>query len=701
MSARGSLKRQSRFLAAGAAAPAVLLLGHLLPAEGPGLALRLAGAAACVLLLPGAFLLRAVSWPSSIAVAVAASLALSLGVVTLALALVFAVGASIILAVVVIVAVTLCAAVAATLRGQSTPLSRRECRALAGVLGAAIPFAGIVWWSAGLTGDAFFHLARARKLAEFDSLDALTTVSEFKDGGLHPGYAFPLWQGIDALVARLAGADVIDVFLYLPAVLVPLAFVLAFGAGSVVFDSRIGGLVLVGTQVAYFGFLWSDGDRAGTGIYEITSQPHPASHLLLATAALALVFAFRAEGGWTLLISASLAGLSLTLVHPTYTPFLALVLAGFVVARAVLVRGWERGLTRTVLALGVILVPIALFTVVVLPVLRQTDAWIPSSADRARSIAEYGNAFTTVGDWLIMAPDAIARGGAVVVAGLLAVPLAGFAARRPWSAFVLGGSLAVLLVLLIPPVFTAFSDAVSIMQARRLVQFLPIAYAVAGACIVLSRLRALGVGLAGGVGVALVLFYPGEFTKVVVKGGPGWAVAVAVAGGITALGAGALLRPRGSTPSRWTAAIAAAFVLPVAVAGLAGLMAGSPPRRLTPGVVDAVRSQTAPGDVVFSEGLTAYVLAGFAPVYINASPPGHGGLAPENRANARSSAARRFFGSHRLTDAQRSAILERYSADWLLVDKRGPYPQAFLRHLRPVYEDALFALYPIDRELGD
>ena len=55
-------------------------------------------------------------------------------------------------------------------------------------------------------GDGLFHLARIRKLMAFDSLH-LRTVDEFRDGGLHPGYAFPLWHGFLAGVARIAGVD--------------------------------------------------------------------------------------------------------------------------------------------------------------------------------------------------------------------------------------------------------------------------------------------------------------------------------------------------------------------------------------------------------------------------------------------------------------------------------------------------------------
>ena len=46
--------------------------------------------------------------------------------------------------------------------------------------------------------------AEARRLRRRCSLRA---VDEFRDGGLHPGYAFPLWHAFLALVARLAGVD--------------------------------------------------------------------------------------------------------------------------------------------------------------------------------------------------------------------------------------------------------------------------------------------------------------------------------------------------------------------------------------------------------------------------------------------------------------------------------------------------------------
>ena len=80
------------------------------------------------------------------------------------------------------------------------------------------------------------------------------------------------------------------------------------------------------------------------------------------------------------------------------------------------------------------------------------------------------------------------RAGAVAVAALLFVPLAGLAMRRRWAAYVLGGFLAVAAVMLVPPLFVLFSDLVSISQSRRAAGFWPLAFAFAGGFAVLGAL---------------------------------------------------------------------------------------------------------------------------------------------------------------------------------------------------------------------
>src|SRR5207245_6793989 len=101
------------------------------------------------------------------------------------------------------------------------------------------------------------------------------------------------------------------------------------------------------------------------------------------------------------------------------------------------------------------------------------------------------------------------RTGAIAVAALACIPLALLAARRRWAAWVLGGSLAVFALTLVPFVFPHFADAVSISQARRLVGFIPYPYAVAGGASVLAGLLGVvAIPLALPAGIVLELATP-------------------------------------------------------------------------------------------------------------------------------------------------------------------------------------------------
>ena len=83
----GRIGSSALFLALVLAAPALLGLGRLLPDEGLGLALRLAAASACVLLLPGGIFVRAMGRPHTFGVTIAASFAWSLAALAGAFAL--------------------------------------------------------------------------------------------------------------------------------------------------------------------------------------------------------------------------------------------------------------------------------------------------------------------------------------------------------------------------------------------------------------------------------------------------------------------------------------------------------------------------------------------------------------------------------------------------------------------------------------
>jgi hypothetical protein len=549
-----------------------------------------------------------------------------------------------------------------------------------GVALAGVVF-GIALWgiAGGLEGDALFHLARVRKLDAFDNL-SLNTVNEFADGGLHPGYAFPLWHVFLALVARLAGVDPGSALLHEPSVLAPVALLVAYEAGVAVFRTAWAGVAALLAQVALTGLAPGDG-----GAYTLLSLPATASRHLLVPAVVATFFLYVAKPGWAAGVTAAAASLGLALVHPTYVIFVAIPLAGYVLARIALART-EVG--RGVAGLAFVTLPAIAVAAWLAPIVRDTASHSPSAAERARGIAHYpGQVDVFSPHSFRLAPEMLGRAGAVAIAALLVVPVAAFASRRRWAAYVLGGSVAMCVILLLPALFTPFSDGVSLSQARRAAGFIPLAAAFAGGAAVLARLIswwALPAALAGG--IALEIFYPGEFTYVLHDGGPPIAAWIALVGGAAALVVAAILGGRGTRDDLGPlcAGVAAAFVLPVAIFGFAhwstAKFEASP---LTRGLVRTLDALPA-GAVVFSDDSTSYWVASAAPVYVASARPGHVADTRKNRPYERRDDANRFGKTGDL------AIPRRYHADYVLVRRdrwRVELPT------RPVYRDSRYVLY--------
>ncbi|HEV8602593.1 MAG TPA: DUF6541 family protein [Gaiellaceae bacterium] len=668
------------FLAILAAAPAALGLARLLPPDGAGLALRLGAASCCILLVPGAIVVRALGCPAALGVAVAASLAWSLALLAGALALTFALNGSIETTLWLVAAAAVAALVPALARAPVAS-ERSERLALLGVLAGGVAFAGAVWWAADtIQGDALFHLGRVRKL-ETLHLSSVNVVDEFRDGGLHPGYAFPLWHAALALVARLAGVDPAVAVQHAPAVLTPLALVLAYAAGAAVFRSYGGGIAVAAAQAGLLGF-----SRAGTGSFDFLALPPAVARALLAPALLALVFSLAAGGRRRNLLSIAAASVGLAIVHPTYAFFIALPLAGFLLARLALAPHRWREALRIAVALPAVLIPAGLYALWLRPIVDKTVSHDPDAAERARGVAKYAGQIDVIDGSFRLAPELISRGGAVTVAGLLAIPLAALAGGRRWAAYVLGASLAILPVVLFPFAFTELSDAVSLSQSRRLIAFLPIPFALAGGASLLGRLRLAGCLAAFAAGGALQLLYPGEFTYRLILGGPAWTVWVAIVGAGAALVAAAVVRKTlVDSGSAWTAAVTLAFVAPIAGAGFVNLQRDEPdPIQLTPGLVHALRTHVGKRDVVFSDIATSYRIAAYVPVYVAAAPPAHVADTEDNRPYERRMDVIEFFRTGDL------AIPRRYRAGWIVVARRRFKLEL---PMRPVYEDERFALF--------
>lgn len=606
---------------------------------------------------------------------ISASLAWALVTVFAALLVVFALGSTLTLALLILAVVAVAGLVIGRTRGWPEAVAAPR-RSWVVFWGAVV---GVLLWIVAPTpqGDGLFHLARARKLLELDAL-SLDRVSEFSDGSLHPGYAFPLWHGFIALIAKISGEDPERVVTHLPSILAPIALLVVFEAGWALFRRVWAAGATAGAQLAMICFAPGMG-----GAYVFLSLPATASRQLLAIAALALALETVRSPSIGLVASTGAAAFVLAVVHPTYAIFLWIPFAGFLLVRAL----WERkDIATGSLALGALVVPAAAFMLWLRPIVEKTRSVSPDADELRRAFEQYGSQLVVRSDTSYnLAAEVFTRAGAVAIAALLLIPLAGFAARRRWAAYVVGGSLAVFAVMLMPFLFTALADLVSISQARRAAGFLPFAFAFAGGLAVLARVVGpLLIPLALGAGMFLQIVYPGDFDYVLKNPGPSWIAWFAVVGAVVALVVG--LRRR--RPALETAAglAAAAFLTPVIGGGLLEWNRPAPPEiaTLTPGVVEVVRDQVEPGGVVFSDPHTGFHLAAYAPVYITSAPPGHVADTARNRPYERAADARRFLQTGDLSIPRRSGA-ELVVLDGLRTD--------LVLDLPVVYSDGRFTVY--------
>ena len=367
------------------------------------------------------------------------------------------------------------------------------------VLFLGVILGALLWHVAGVvTGDGLFHEARVRKLVDLGNLH-LRTVDEFKDGGLHPGYAFPLWHGFDALVAKLSGLDPGVVLNHEASLLAPLACLVAWEAGVAVFGSAGGGFAVLAGQLGLYLFAAGHG-----GSYVSLALPATAARQLLVPAAIALFFGYVESRRWTLGAALGAAFGALALVHATYALFALIPLAAYAVVRFA---EWR----ASAVALAAASLPILLVELWRWPLVQETHSHNPGPTARATGLAQYADQLQV---WSAhhfrIAPGLVGRSGAVSVAALALVPLAAFAARRRWSAFVLGGTVSILALMLVPTLFVHFSDLVSLSQSRRAAGFVPFAFAFAGGLALLAR-SALVLPAALAAGIALQLLWPGDF----------------------------------------------------------------------------------------------------------------------------------------------------------------------------------------------
>jgi hypothetical protein len=608
--------------------------------------LRLAGATVLVF-LPGWLVARALGQRGG-----ATMLAWAMAAVFVAWAAVFVVHGTIWLALGILATIAVVAAWLVGRRSKPLVSAGPHGRGLVFIFGLVL--GAMLWPVAGVvTGDGFFHEARIRKLVDLGNLH-LRSVDEFKSGGLHPGYAFPLWHGFDALVAKLSGLDPAVVLSRESSLLVPLACLVAWEAGVAVFGSAGGGVAVLAGQLGLYLFAAGHG-----GSFALLAQPPSAVMLLFLPAVIALFFGYVGSGRLSLVFALAAAFGAAELINAPYGVF---ALIPFVAYAALRRAEWR----TSAIALAAACVPILLVELWTLPLVSEWRAYNPSSADLASWLRHYAGELRV---WsphhFRIEPGLVGRSGAVSVAALALVPLAGLAARRRWSAFVLGGTVSLLLLLLVPTLFVRFTDLFSLSSSRRAAGFIPLAFAFAGGLLLLAR-SALVLPAALAAGIALELRWPGDFAYGLRHGGPAIVTWFALVGGALSAIAAFAFRRRKLLEQPGRAALAAClFVLPIA---LHGLIRWSPlhptdPGALSPKVERELRALP-PRAVVIASPELSYRIAAAAPVYIVAAPVAHVADTNANRPFERVRAVKHWLA------VGDPAIPGRYGATWALAHGR-------------------------------
>jgi hypothetical protein len=585
-----------------------------------------------VVLLPGAAVARALGQRS-----VSAVVAWALAAGFVAWAVVFTVHSNIKLAVLVLAAIT----VGALIVGGRRRELRDGIRSPRWVIAAGIVLGWCIWAvSDVIVGDGLFHEARVRKLLSFGDLH-LKTVDEFKDGGLHPGYAFPLWHGFLALIAWFSGLDPEVVVRYAPAVLTPIACAVTWEAGVAVFGKRLAGVSFLIATLALFVF-----GPAHGGSFVVLGLPATSTRQLLAPAAIAIFFTARTRASRATLVAIFLA---IALSHPTYAIFLLIPLL------ALLRWEWRNWLIAAV--------PTGLVLLWLKPIVDQTISHNPKPGELMRGIVQYQEQLVIHGprDFRV-APEVFGRSGAVAVAALILLPLVAFAIPRRWAFFALGGALIILVLGSVPWLFVHFSDVVGLSQSRRALGFAPLPFVFTGAAALIAR-RVWMLPLALVAGIVVQRLWPGDFEYGLRHGGPGAATWWALGGGLVALVLALALRRRPLT-ERWGFGTLAVVLFSVPIV-IHGLWHWSPAQKsdrfaLSPRLVHNLRTKVPKGAIVIAPLQTSYRVAAAAPVYIVAAPVTHVAATTANKPYARAKDIRHWVQTND------PAIARKYGATWAI-----------------------------------
>jgi hypothetical protein len=663
---------------------AICGLATVLPTGHGLMPVKLAIATWGTLILPGAVILRLLGWPRSLSAAIGGCATWSVAAVAAGFVLMLATDGGRFVALLWLLAVIAVGLILG--RGKPVEVELRLSAGLLLLVASSVAFMAVLWLGSwNNVGDAVEHIARMRKISELNPPRALDELGLLPpDAGLHPGYAFPLWHAVGAVIVWLSSLEETVMFRYWPVALFPIVGAVIYRAGSVVFGSRAAGIATLVGYLGAFSFPWS-----GVGFFSLMSYPGYICIFLFWPLVIERTFTFLREGGREPLCTAAAASFAVSAIHPSYAPFMIMLIAAFVAARLAIERD-RTEIRRMGLALGAVTAPFLLFLIWLFP------AADSSASTRAHGTAHFASLVNTYGDLTSMKAEWLTRGGPIAIAALICAPLAGAATRKRAGVFIASTTLVVLLTLLVPWLFSPFADVMSVSQGRRFLFYLPWAFALTGGALVLARFRWFAVAGAFALGVALHFRWRGDFSYHLKGPGPGWVAWLAAAAILVVLVLGVARKLNIRYGNGWALAIVVAFVLPVAVAGIKGMKTHRPePSGFNAQLLAAVDKYVSRDDVVLALPKTAYRLSALAPVYIVAAAGGHGGDTVVNQHAERRRDAKGFFVAP-TTAEEAESVIDRWHVQWVLVRKNKWYPREYLQQFTPVYEGKHFALYPVD-----
>ena len=630
-----------------------------------------------VLLAPGWLLLRAMGLERDLGRAGAAPVAatLSLAVWAPPLAVAYLAGLTLTVVLVAVLGITAALVVVVRVPAALPPAGRPEV-AGASVLVAA--FAYLAWrLSTSPVGDALFHVGLMRKLEDASSL-SFANVSPFLHGPPSAGYAFPLLHAAFAGVARLAGTDPITAFRYLMPLCAALAIVAAYALARALTGWRSAGY-LAAAMTAW------DLCSLINGLVLQINQPPPFSLWVLTPATL-LLFWLEIRHARRAAPATAAALAVIAFVHPTYAiPCLAIAAGMLAGARLARLPG-----------LGTPFVTLCLMTAVTGAVAGWIW-WIAIRGGHRHPVLSHADEFLIrSGKAILMYPWAPVFGRGYVLLAIVA--LAWLARYRPMLPAV-GGSMALLVLLLLPGLNTLVIDAVGMGQFHRFWQALP--WPVAGAAAACAAGVVVGRWAWPAAVVIAVAFHEVRGVDTV------WHTPVSVI--VVAAIAATLLTLRLPLRDRLPGGGSAAAVALVAGA-LAAFVANwgptvarsawrgpyrSPPAyetvRTTPGAATFFRRLDGPPPVVLAPADREFELYGLADVRVAILPEARTRALPLLDEAGRNHLGQAFF-SPETTAARRLEILRMLQVDYVMLDLRDQPPDVLREILRDpdlehVYED--------------